>query len=232
MRKRLLLPLFRERRQNCSSLRRAEAAGQEQKARFRETFRQRRAVRRGMAGQLKTDLWKKSREAAEQKKEGLWKAVRRKAVRQEEADLAKITRQGKIKQRKAARQEEAEQQKAARQEEAEQRKAARQKEAGQQKAEKQEETVPRKEAQLAEAGLQRTVKQEKTGLKQAARRQKAKAREEAVCRRRIRRHPAARNLLREGLSPRLRTKAGAGRRIPACPAAACRRQKAGRRLFS
>ena len=43
---------------------------------------------------------------------------------------------------------------------------------------------------------------------------------------------AARNLLREGLSPRLRTKAGARRRLPACPAAACRRQKAGRRLFS
>ena len=206
MRKRQFPPLFREPGRNCSSLQRTEPAGQQLRVRRRETFRQLKALLRG----------KKTREVQEQKEAGLRKAARQekavphREVRQEEAGLQRTVKQEKTGAKQAARQEEA----------------------GQRKAEKQEETVPRKEAQLAEAGLQRTVKQEKTGLKQAARRQKAKAREEAVCRRRIRRHPAARNLLREGLSPRLRTKAGARRRLPACPAAACRRQKAGRRLFS
>ena len=195
MRKRQFPPLFREPGRNCSSLQRTEPAGQQLRARCRETFRTGKALLRETFRQLKALLrGKKTREVQEQKEAGLQRTVKQEKT--------------------GAKQ------------------AARQEEAGQRKAEKQEETVPRKEAQLAEAGLQRTVKQEKTGLKQAARRQKAKAREEAVCRRRIRRHPAARNLLREGLSPRLRTKAGARRRLPACPEAACRRQKAGRRLFS
>ena len=173
MRKRQFPPLFREPGRNCSSLQRTEPAGQQLRARCRETFRTGKALLRETFRQLKALLrGKKTREVQEQKEAGL---------------------------RKAARQEKA---------------------------------VPHREVRQEEAGLQRTVKQEKTGPKQAARRQKAKAREEAVCRRRIRRHPAARNLLREGLSPRLRTKAGARRRLPACPAAACRRQKAGRGLFS